>query len=394
MYKMKCRHIALLISLLMVWSACTPPDSGPLTPSQIKKAEAFALSRLKQTLNEIPAGQYPIRTQGLGPWELTTPDVWTSGFFPGCLWLAYELTEDTTWIRPAERFTEGLADQQYNTSHHDIGFMILNSFGHQYAYLQDEQSKQIILQSARSLATRYNEQVGCTQSWDGAYQVIIDNMMNLEILFWAAKYGGDPGLAEIAIRHANKTIENHLREDGSAFHVVVYDTSTGDVLEKRTAQGYAAESAWARGQAWGIYGFTMCFRETGDSTYLNTAEKMADYWIRHLPSDGIPYWDFKLPKDDPRQFRDASAAAIACSGMLELRNYVRDPENYDRTVNRMLGALIRNYLSDGTESSGILLHCAYNANHDNPYDRDASTIWGDYYFLETLKRYIKTFDIE
>ena len=160
--------------------------------------------------------------------------------------------------------------------------------------------------------------------------------------------------------------------------MVVYDTTTGKVIEKRTAQGYQAESTWLRGQAWGVYGFTMCFRETKDTTYLNTAVKMADY---------IAYWGLNLPEDHPKKFRDASAAAIFLSGALELRNYVKNPEKYDRVINKIMDTIIMNYLSEGIHSSGILTHCAYNVNSANPDDWDASTIWGDYYFLEAIKRY-------
>jgi unsaturated chondroitin disaccharide hydrolase len=169
--------------------------------------------------------------------------------------------------------------------------------------------------------------------------------------------------------------------------VIVYDTTTGKVIEKRTAQGYQAESTWLRGQAWGVYGFTMCFRETKDTTYLNTAVKMADYFINHLPSDYIAYWRLNLPEDHPKKFRDASAAAIFFSGVLELRNYVKNPEKYDHVINKIMDTIIMNYLSEGIHSSGILTHCAYNVNSANPDDRDASTIWGDYYFLEAIKRY-------
>ncbi|MBN1273461.1 MAG: glycoside hydrolase family 88 protein [Candidatus Aminicenantes bacterium] len=346
------------------------------------------MAQLRNSLEKIPVGRFPIRTKGLGAWELTLPEVWTSGFYPGCLWLAYQLSGDPFWVTYAQKYTEQLNDQQFNTGHHDVGFMILNSFGNGYKYNKNADYKSIILQAANSLATRYNKNVGCIQSWNGEFQVIIDNIMNLEILFWASKNGGDKRLYDIAVNHAKKTIENHLREDGSSFHVVVYDPATGKVKEKRTAQGYSSGSTWARGQAWGTYGFTMCFRETQDKTYLNAAVKMADYFIAHLPPDFIPFWDFNLPQDHPKQYKDSSAAAIFLSGLFELRDYVKTRPGYDDVIEHILEALVRDYLSMGTESSGILLHGAYNANSDNPYDRDASTIWGDYYFLEALERHM------
>ncbi len=349
----------------------------------------YSIAQLLETVRTSPENQYPLRTKGDGPWEFREPSYWTSGFFPGCLWLAYELKPDTTLLNHAIHFTEGLEEQQFNTSHHDIGFMMLNSYGNGYRLTDTSEYKEIILQSAASLASRYNENVKCIQSWNGPYQVIIDNMMNLELLFWAAKNGGDKKFYDIAVNHAKKTIQHHLREDGTAFHVVVYDTITGKVIRKRTEQGYADASCWARGQAWGIYGFTMAFRETGDSLFLNTAIQMAEYFIANLPDDTIPFWDFNLPKDTDRPFKDASAAMIACSGLLELRLYVNESEKYDRIIKNMMNSLIKKYLSKGTNSAGIILHCAYNANRDNPYDRDASTIWGDYYFLESLIRFKK-----
>lgn len=387
MAKAKSACIYLILTFLINLISCHSATLNKENVLPVQKAQQYALSQLRKSLDEIPLGQFPIRTEGLGRWELTSPGAWTAGFYPGCLWLAYQLSNDRFWIDAAKKYTEALEDQQYDTGSHDIGFMMLNSYGNGFKSTNNAQYKDIILQSAQSLATRYNPKVGCIQSWNGEYQVIIDNMMNLEILFWAAKHGGDPALYNIAVNHAGKTIENHLREDGSSFHVVVYDTATGQVKEKRTHQGYAAGSTWARGQAWGIYGFTMCFRETRDSTYLTTAIEMADYFISHLPPDHIPFWDFNLPADHPRQYRDASAAAIALSGLLELRNYVNDRTGYDAVVNDIFNELASHYLSTGTESSGIILHAAYNVNKDNPYDWDASTIWGDYYFLEALKRH-------
>jgi unsaturated chondroitin disaccharide hydrolase len=388
MYNIKRIAIYVILALFFIIHIdCHPSAMNKKKCLPLQEAQQSALYRLRKSLNEVPLGKFPIRTKGLGPWELTPPSTWTSGFYPGCLWLAYQLSNDSSWIHPAKRYTEELESQQYNTQHHDIGFMILNSYGNGFKFNSNAKYKSIILQSAKSLATRYNKKVGCIQSWNGEYQVIIDNMMNLEILLWAAKNGGNSDLYDIAVHHANKTIENHLREDGSSFHVVVYDTATGKVKEKRTAQGYSPGSTWARGQAWGTYGFTICFRETQDTTYLHNAIKMADYFIDHLPADYIPFWDFQLPVEYTKKYKDASAAAIFLSGILELRQYVKNPAKYDQVIKKMFETLLSDYLSKGTESSGILLHCAYNVNSTNPYDWDASTIWGDYYFLEAMKRY-------
>jgi len=385
---MRLKPLILINAVLVLTSNCCDNSVSPSTDKvTIQDAINYSLVKLSNSISEIPINNYPIRTKGVGEWELTSPAEWTSGFFAGCLWNAYQLSNDTSWIPDAKNFTEGLEEQKFNTGTHDLGFMILNSFGNGYKILNDDEYKGVVLQAANSLATRYNPIVGCIQSWNGEFQVIIDNMMNLELLFWASKNGGGGDLYNMAVSHSNKTIENHVREDGSSFHVVVYNEQTGEVIEKRTAQGYSANSTWARGQAWGIYGFTMCYRETQDINFLNAAVKMADYFIDHLPADFVPYWDFNLPIDHDKKYKDASAAAIALSGLLEMSNYVADGSKYSEAANKIINSLLNNYLSIGTNSSGIILHCAYNVNSTNPYDWDASVIWGDYYFLEALKRF-------
>jgi unsaturated chondroitin disaccharide hydrolase len=385
------RHI-FIISIAILYLSCTHININEISFLKINQAKIYALSQLEKCLIEIPAEQYPIRTLGEGPWKLTEPSQWTSGFYPGCLWLAYQLSNDSSWIEPAQKYTEGLTEQQYNTSTHDIGFMMFNSFGNGYKCNQNNNYKNIIIQSARSLATRYNEKTKCIQSWNGDFQVIIDNMMNLEILFWAAKNGAGNKLYDIAVTHANTTINNHIRKDYSTFHVIVFDTASGEVVQRKTHQGYADNSTWARGQAWGVYGFTVCFRETRDSVYLKTAEKMAEHFINNLSDDLIPYWDFNLPYNYNKKLKDTSAASIFLSGLLELRKYVKNSNQYDEIIQNILTSLITDYLTEGTKSSGILLHAAYNVNSENKYDWDASTIWGDYYFLEALKRYQESFN--
>jgi hypothetical protein len=233
--------------------------------------------------------------------------------------------------------------------------------------------------------------VGCIKSWDGTdwpFPVIIDNMMNLEILFWAAKNGGPPALRDMAASHALKTMANHFRADGSTYHVVSYDTLTGAVLARQTLQGYADESVWSRGQAWAIYGFTMAYRETGDDRFLTTAQRAADYFIGHLPPDLVPYWDFLAP-NIPNEERDVSAAAVACSGLLELSGMGADSSAKERYLQSALG-LLRTmcrppYLSEGTSSMALLNHSV--GNRPAGTDVDVSLIYADYYFVEALHRY-------
>lgn len=384
--------LILFVFFSLFFSGCSNSLTPPNDTQSIRKAEAYSLSQLKKSLNSIQLYNYPIRTNGVGDWEATAPSGWTSGFFPGCLWYAYKLSNDSFWIESAKNFTEGLNGQQFNTSDHDIGFRIFCSYGNGYKVLGNEDYKIVGLQAANSLATRYNPNVGCIQSWNGKFQVIMDNMMNLELLFWASRNGGSQQLYNIAVSHAYKTLSNQIRADGSSYQLVVYDSLSGKLIERKTVQGYSDSSTWSRGQAWGIYGFTMCYRETNDIIFLNTARKMADYFIDHLPSDYVPYWDLNLPDSDNRKFKDASAASIASSGLFELSRYGNYSSKYYNSAVKILNSLIDNYLSINTGSSGILLHCAYNVNSINPFDWDASTIWGDYYFLEALSRYLNLAD--
>lgn len=385
-FEMKSK-IFLMITLILLWS-CNDNSTNPIDENlDFPEVIQFTKAKLTASVNETPSGKYPIRTMGIGKWEFTNPNEWTSGFFPGALWYSYMLTNDEQINAHADYFTIGLKGQEFHTDNHDVGFMIFSSFGNGYKVNQSEEYKNIILQGANSLASRYNPTVGSIQSWNGEFQVIIDNMMNLEILFWAAKNGGSQSLYDIAVSHANNSIKDHIREDGSSYHVVVYDPVTGEVDYKRAAQGYDVNSCWSRGQAWGIYGFTMCYRETNDEKYLAAAKKMADYFIENLPFDYIPYWDFKLPENYDKNFRDASAASIACSALFELGKILGKESKYYSTGVNILISLNNNYLSINTASSGLLLHGAYNVNSSNPNDWDASTIWGDYYYMEALWRY-------
>ncbi|HLW10416.1 MAG TPA: hypothetical protein VKX35_08455, partial [Fermentimonas sp.] len=245
---------------------------------------------------------------------------WTSGFFPGTMFYMYDLTKDQKWLEVGVKYTEDLDTIKHLKWHHDVGFMINSSFGNALRITQNEAYKDVMVEAAKSLATRFRPVAGVIQSWDEdrGWQgqrgwmcpVIIDNMMNLELLFEATRISGDSTYHKIAVSHANKTMENHYRDDWSCYHVVDYDKEIGGVRSKQNAQGYAHESAWARGQAWGIYGFTMAYRYTGDQKYLDMADNIYNFIFSHknLPEDLIPYWDFNAPNilNEPR---DASAAA-------------------------------------------------------------------------------------
>jgi unsaturated chondroitin disaccharide hydrolase len=318
---------------------------------------------------------------------------WTSGFFAGNLWQLYDYTRDGKLLKAAQRWSVGLEKEKDNRSTHDLGFMLYCSIGHGYRLTKDEHYKNVLLEGARTLATRFNKKTGCIRSWDhGTWQfpVIIDNMMNLELLFWASKVSGDSSFYRVAVTHANTTLKNHFRPDNSSYHVVDYDTASGMAIKKMTHQGFSDESAWARGQAWGLYGFTVAYRETRDRKYLEQAEKIAAFYLSHpnLPADKVPYWDFNA-SGIPHEPRDASAAAIAASALLELAKYSERGKWYSDNAMAMLKTLSSpTYLATpGTNNNFILKHCVGH----KPAEReiDVPLIYADYYFIEALLRISK-----
>ena len=326
-----------------------------------------------------------------------TPDWWTSGFFPGTLWYLYELSNDTIFRDYAREYMKRIENEQFTTSHHDLGFMMYCSYGNALRLdtVNGEYYKKILLQSANSLITRFDSNVGLIKSWDGMedkwqYPVIIDNMMNLELLMWAYKETNDYKYKNIACSHADKTMNNHFRADFSSYHLVSYDKTNGEPESKVTVQGYSDSSSWARGQAWGVYGYTMMYRETGDKKYLLQAENIAKYIINHinLPSDKVPYWDFDDHKI-PNTYRDASAAAIMASAFLELSQYVsRDfSEDCIKTATCQLKALSsEKYLAEiGKNANFILMHSVGNLPLNS--EVDVPLTYADYYYIEALLRY-------
>ena len=291
------------------------------------------------------------------------------------------------------RILEPLKKEQWNTTTHDLGFMMYCSFGNANRLQSKPEYKDIIVNSAKSLSTRFNPNVGCIKSWDskpGDFLVIIDNMMNLELLFQATRMTGDSSYWKIAVTHANTTIKNHFRADNSSYHVLNYDSATGAVKEKKTAQGAANESAWARGNAWGLYGYTETFRETKDQQYLQQAIKIADFMTSHpnLPADKIPYWDYNAP-NIPNALRDASAAAIMAAALIELSGFV-DNEKAGKYF-EVAETILRNLSSDhykaapGANGGFIIKHCVGHMPQGT--EIDVPLTYADYYFIEAMKRY-------
>ena len=331
-----------------------------------------------------------------GEIDFVPTDDWVSGFFAGTLWYMYELTGDEYWAEHAQKQTEVLDTIQYLKWHHDVGFMIYDSYGNGLRLKNIDGYKDVIINTAKSLSTRFRPGAGVIQSWnvDRGWQaergwecpVIIDNMMNLELLFKATEFTGDSTYANIAISHADQTMKNHYRPDYSTYHVVDYDLETGEVRGRCTAQGYADESAWARGQAWSIYGYTVMYRFTGDEKYLEQAEKVADFLFNNpnMPEDLVPYWDFDCP-DIPDTPRDASSAAIIASALYELYWYTKT-DLYKEKADKMIESLSTPAYraAQGTNGGFILMHSVGSIPHGSNIDVPLN--YADYYFLEALIR--------
>ena len=324
--------------------------------------------------------------------KLRTCDVydWTSGFFPGSLWLAYELTGDERLLADAVDYTNKMLPATFYTGTHDLGFMVGCSYGNALRLCPNDSLKTVIIRTADNLASRFNPEIGAIRSWDFGpwnFPVIIDNMMNLELLFQASKLTGDNKYKDIAIRHADKTMACHFRPDMTSYHVVSYNPD-GSIETRQTFQGRSDESAWARGQAWGVYGYTVCYRETGDKKYLEFAQKIADMIIsRFNTEDHIPLWDYDAP-NLPTTPRDASAAAVTSSALFELCGYLPDGQKYFNYAESILRSLSSpEYLAEpGTNCGFILKHSTGSLAHGSEIDVPLN--YADYYYLESIKRYM------
>ena len=403
------RNIAVLFAAVLLLASCQEK-------ALIDKGFARAAEQYELMYEATPLGMYPRtvnnsgETRLIGAEPLKSGANWTTGFYPGVLWQLYAYIGDVEWKVKAEKVTRALEVQKDQIYHHDIGFIIMASFGKAYDYCPSEYYKNVIVHAANSQLARFSEITGTTKSWDswvsrgGTYRtnfpVIIDNLMNLDLLFKAYELSGEEKFLNAALSHADKTMANHIREDGSAFHLVAYNPETGEVDARKTSQGFSDSSAWSRGQAWAIYGFTMCYRFTGKPEYLATAVKAADFFINHknLPEDFIPYWDFNIGEFtdyewayDPDRFaeepRDASAAAATASALLELKNYVNDPAKaaeYHEAAVRMLTSLASpEYMAERGENNYFLLkHSVASVPHNSSIDKPEA--YADYYFLEAL----------
>ena len=385
----------------MICVACS--NHKPTVPSFITENVEFAKAQLGLAIDTIEASGKclnPVTLNRDGSVYYCGYADWRSGFFPGSIWYLYELTGDTSYLPLARKYTESIRPAEHLTWHHDIGFIINCSFGNGLRLAPDTAAyKNVMIQAAKSLCTRFRPNAGVIQSWDvkgNSWQsergwecpVIIDNMMNLELLFEATKLSGDSTFYKVAVAHADRTLSEHFRPDGSCYHVVDYNISVGSVRHKQTAQGYADESVWSRGQAWAIYGFTICYRETKDRKYLDQALKTFNRMKNdpHMPEDLIPYWDMDAP-NIPNEPRDASSASCIASALYEISTYaVSDAASYKAYADRIMHSLASpDYRAAlGTNGNFILMHSVGSIPHNSEIDVPLN--YADYYFLEALKR--------
>lgn len=386
----------LLLSGFCMGQQKQPTPTDKITAKWIDDKLKTAVLQYHYLSTNVPDGVMP-RSFTKDTLRTCTSENWVAGFYPGTLLYLYEATEEKSMKDEALKKITLMDKEQYDKNTHDLGFMMYCSYGNLNRLSPNEKYKNILLNSARSLASRFNPKVGCIRSWGKPddttmFRVIIDNMMNLELLFWAAKETGDKNLYNIAVTHAATTMKNHFRPDYSSYHVVVYNPQSGAVMQKQTAQGAADSSAWARGQSWGLYGYTLVYRETKDKRYLEQAQRIADFILSNpnLPADKIPYWDYDAP-GIPDTYKDASSAAVMASALLELANYSGSglAAKYRSTAQTILQTLSSGgYTAKKGENGGFLLkhsvaHLPKNTEVDSPLP------YADYYYVEGMIRYKK-----
>ena len=379
------KPLCLAAGLLLAAACARPASLADEALDYCVKKVACVQERLGADYGESPRNIAP----GDCRWNLTPvcQENWTMGFWPGILWYAYEASGDAALETAARGYTEALDFIARQPAYdHDIGFIMFPSFGNGFRLTGDPAYKEAVLATAERLAALFNPAVGTILSWPrevpnfGGHNTIMDNMLNLETLLWAADNGGDPAWKDIAVMHADTTMRYSFRPDGTSYHVAVYDAETGAHQYSCTHQGYADDSMWARGQAWGIYGYTMVYRFTREPRFLEFAQKIADVYLARLPEDKVPYWDFCDP-EIPNASKDASAAAVVASALLELSTYTDG--KYRADAEAILRSLYENYRApEGCES--FLLHST--GHHPAGKEIDYSIVYADYYFIEALLR--------
>lgn len=385
------KTIICLAAVLALAVSCAEPQKESMN-QLIDRVFAVAAEQSEIMAASLAEDQTP-KTFEEGKLVTAPYDWWCSGFFPGVLWYIYEYNGNDQFKELAIEETAKVEPVKYITDHHDVGFMINCSYGHQYRLTGDEHALEVLRTAAQSLTGAFTEEVGCIKSWpfvkpgfSWVYPVIIDNMMNLELLMSIANMDNNEWLRHVAVSHADVTMKNHFRDDYTTWHMVDYVPGIGDVNKKITVQGLADSSAWARGQAWALYGYTMMYQQTGDKKYLIQAQNIGDMIEGYLPEDGVPYWDFNDPKI-PDTYRDASAAAVMASAYIALDALEENGKNYLAIAEKQLRTLASDeYLAAPGEIGGFILkHSVGNLPEDA--EVDVPLTYADYYFMEALMRY-------
>ena len=393
------KKIVVGLAVVLGFCTCAHQPSGTL---DVNKALDYCAKQTQRTLTELKTDSgidYTMMPRNIMAdeqhWNCrkATKEEWCAGFWPGVLWYDYEYTKDKQVLEEAENFTHSLKFLSHIPAYdHDLGFLVFCSYGNGYRLTKNPAYKQVILDTADTLATLFKPIVGTILSWpreveprNWPHNTIMDNMINLEMLFWAAKNGGNPYLYDIAVSHADKTMKSQFRPDYTSYHVAVYDTITGNLIKGVTHQGYADSTMWARGQAWAIYGYTVVYRETKDPKYLDFVQKVTDVYLDRLPEDKVPYWDFDDPSI-PDAPRDASAGAVVASALLELSTYLPNGtgKRYKDAAIEMLTSLSSDSYQSGESKPSFLLHSV--GHWPNHSEIDASIIYADYYYIEALLR--------
>ena len=392
--------ISTLVLLFSVFALTSHADSSFQVDQQLQRCH----QKVRQALHDLQKADgtldYTMEPRNIlhghkqKAWNCrkATVEEWCSGFWPGILWMDYGYSHDSIVGQAAEGYTAALRSCVYRPVYdHDLGFITFCSFGKGYEQNHNATYRQTLLDAADSLATLFRPLVGTILSWPrnvkmfGGHNTIMDNMMNLDLLFWASRHGGNPLLYDIAVTHAKTTMKHHFRPDGGCYHVAVYDTLTGDFIKGVTHQGYADNSTWARGQGWAVYGYTMVYRYTHEKVFLDFAQKVANYYLSRLPEgDLIPKWDFDDP--DPKAPKDASAACVVADALLELQQYVggQQGQQYREKAVEMLRQLSSPEYFSGKRNDAFLLHST--GHHPAGSEIDASIVYADYYYLEALLR--------
>ena len=390
------KYYLIILLFFLIAGSCQKRQEEPME-QLIDRVMSVAAEQYKEMAQLLPEGQFPRSITADGKLKTSDKYWWCSGFYPGTLWYLYEYSGNEDIHHLAERYTEMLDTIKYVTSDHDVGFQLFCSYGNGYRINRCAEYKDVLVQGAKSLATRFHPVIGCIQSWDfddpgWRFPVIIDNMLNLELLIWVAEQTDNDSLYHIACSHADVTMKNHFRKNFSCYHLVDYAPADGSVRKKQTVQGAGDESSWARGQAWALYGYSMMYRYTKDDNYLNQAKNVADFIMNHpaMPQDGVPYWDFDS-SDIPNDYRDASAAAIMASGFIDLSIYVPEKEKsrYINFAQRQLRTLSsEEYLAkDGTNRCFLLKHSV--GSLPGKSEVDVPQTYADYYYIEALLKYKK-----